>query len=132
MPNKAKVNPKTGKRLSRLWPEEQNDSDRVEEQLMFVPPHYKYNNEPMKKILLYSGTGDWNIKYGQDELLYKKCPVNRCIITKDRGEASDADAILFRNHYHELQNVNKKQVKSTVLFIFYFYCTEVSNKCKIV
>lgn len=71
--------------------------DRVEEQLMFVPPHYMYENAPIKRILLFNGINDWMIETGQSEFLSNDCPVNRCTIHTSRKEMYTMDAIVFRD-----------------------------------
>lgn len=98
-PTRARTSHKNGARSSRVWPEEQIDDDRVEEQLMFVPTRYEYNNALMKTILLYNDFSSWMVDVGQIEFLSKHCPVNRCIITKNKSEGPIVDAIVFRNEY---------------------------------
>jgi len=90
---------RSGLRLSQVWPEEQIDDDRVEEQLMFVPPHYEYNNAPIKSILLYNDITEWMVDSGQNEFILKDCPVNRCTITTDKSKISKVNSILFRNKF---------------------------------
>lgn len=98
-PIRARTFHRNGPRSSRVWPEEQIYDDRVEEQLMFIPTRYEYNDAPMKKILLYNNFGSWMVDVGQIEFSSKHCPVNRCIITKNKSEGSIVDAIVFRNEY---------------------------------
>ncbi|XP_050535701.1 glycoprotein 3-alpha-L-fucosyltransferase A-like isoform X1 [Daktulosphaira vitifoliae] len=98
-PRRALINSKTGHRTSQIWPKELKNGDRVEEQLMFVPPHYQYDDEPMKKILLFNGLSNWIVEEGQGVFITKSCPVNRCEITVKKSEAQHADAILFRDHF---------------------------------
>lgn len=97
-----------------MWPEERIDDDRVEEQLMFVPSHYQYENSPIKTILLFNYFDNWMVKIGQSEFISKDCPVNRCMIISAKSEAPEVDAIIFRNKFsnpgHEK---NDKQVKLT-------------------
>ncbi|XP_015378928.1 PREDICTED: glycoprotein 3-alpha-L-fucosyltransferase A-like [Diuraphis noxia] len=91
---------RSSSKLSQVWPKEQIDGDdRVEEQLMFVPPHYNYNNAPIKSILLYNNINEWVVNSGQDEFISKDCPVNRCTITTDKSKSSNVDSILFRNEF---------------------------------
>lgn len=83
---------------------------------MFVPPNYQYNNEPMKKILLYNGLSNWMVDDGQKVFTSKQCPVNRCTITTKKSEASDVDAILFRDHFsHPGHRKTRHQVRSRQL-----------------
>lgn len=108
---------KNGVRISKLWPEEHMHGDRVEEQLMFVPPHYKYENAPIKKILLFNDLKNWMIEEGQGEFLSNDCPVDRCSITKNVKHLYNADAVVFRNKCfnYNLSRSIKKQVRSKLL-----------------
>jgi len=114
-PTRDKKNPKFGQR----WPKEQKNGDRVEDQLMFVPSNYRYDDEPMKKILLYNGLSNWMVDDGQAVFISKQCPVNRCKITTKKSEAPDVDAILFRDHFsHPGHKKTGKQVRQSTLFKF--------------
>lgn len=67
-PKPARINKKTNKRLAKLTPSEDPRSDRITNQLMFVPPNYEEirNSGRLKTILLYNGLGPWNnIKQGR-------------------------------------------------------------------
>lgn len=97
VPNNAKVSPLSKKRIARLWPEEEKDCDRVEEQLMFIPPNYKYENVAVKNILLYNGLSDWMVDNGQSEFLSNDCPVNRCAISFKQKNIQIMDAVVFRD-----------------------------------
>lgn len=101
MPNKAEIDPITEVRISRLWPEENKENDRVEEQLMFIPPNYQYENAPIKKILLYNDIGNWMVDNGQNEFLSNDCPVNRCIILKKISYFASVDAVIFREKFFD-------------------------------
>jgi glycoprotein 3-alpha-L-fucosyltransferase len=101
-PKPARINKKTGKRLAKLTPSEDVRSDRITNQLMFVPPNYEdiKNEGRLKTILLYNGLGPWNVKQGRDVFASRsKCPVDTCTITQNRDKAKDADLILFKDHY---------------------------------
>lgn len=100
-PNKAEVDPTTGVRISRLWPEEKKGGDRVEEQLMFIPPNYQYENAPLKTILLYNGISNWMVDEGQSEFFSNDCPVNRCTISTKTKLIYSMDAILFREEFYD-------------------------------
>jgi hypothetical protein len=111
------VDNKTGVRISKLWPEEHMLGDRVEEQLMFVPPHYKYENAPLKNILLYNDHKNWMIEDGQIEFLSNDCPVDRCKIIRNTKYLYEADAVVFRNNFidYELSTSIANQVRSKIL-----------------
>lgn len=114
---------KTNRRLAKLMPEEDRWSDRITNQLMFVPPGYEEYRETghLKTILLYNGLGPWGrlnegiceryfqtkcalsqlvrFALGRDIFISSKCPVNTCKITADRSHANTADLILYKDHY---------------------------------
>jgi len=111
-PNKAEVDPMTGVRVSRLWPEEEKGGDRVEEQLMFIPPNYRYENAPMKTILLYNGVSNWMVDEGQSEFLSNDCPVNRCTLSFKTKLINSMDAILFREEFYDPFSKTDRQKSS--------------------
>ncbi|CAG9858493.1 unnamed protein product [Phyllotreta striolata] len=80
----------------RLFPD-QADGDRIVEQLMYVPEDYQGYDTPEKVILAYNGLGTWNQKSGSGS--FHGCPVSRCSLTDDRSKATDADAILYKDHF---------------------------------
>lgn len=115
-PTRVQKNPRTGQRTALVWPNEQ-DGDRIEEQLMFVPSKYQYDKTPMKKILLYNGLVKWMVKEGQDEFISKQCPVDKCLITSNSNESPEVDAILFRDYFsHPGHTKPAKQVGYNVIF----------------
>lgn len=121
-PSRAQKNPRTGHRTVLVWPKEQKEGDRIEEQLMFVPPKYQYDEEPMKKILLYNGLSNWMVDDGQGVFVSKQCPVDRCLITTKKSEAPDVDAILFRDHFsHPGHRKSAKQVRWKIVFKSFFF-----------
>lgn len=66
-PAVVKISRKTKKRIAKLLPAEDPWSDRITNQLMFVPQNYeqlKMNGE-YKMILLFNGLGPWNVKQGK-------------------------------------------------------------------
>lgn len=70
-PKPAKVHKKRrGKKAhlqgSKLFPYQDPHSDRIVNQLMYVPPNYEEikSSGKLKTILLYNGLGPWNIKAG--------------------------------------------------------------------
>lgn len=67
-PKPARINKKTKKRLAKLIPSDDVRSDRITNQLMYVPPNYEEikNEGRVKTILLYNGLGPWNVKQGDD------------------------------------------------------------------
>ncbi len=65
-PIEAKRKRKTQKRLAKLFPYEDQWTDRITNQLMFVPPNYRdiKMSGNLKTILLFNGLGPWNVKQG--------------------------------------------------------------------
>ena len=94
---------KSGRRIAVLWPHEDPGSDRITNQLMFVPPTSsagESNGQRLKKILIYNGLGSWApLKPGRDVFTQARCPVDTCTITSEKAQAADADAILYKDHF---------------------------------
>lgn len=67
-PKPAKVNATTKERIAKLMPSE-DAGDRIEEQLMFVPPNYEQvkQGKKIKTILVYKGLHTWHFKTGLTE-----------------------------------------------------------------
>ncbi|XP_065349904.1 glycoprotein 3-alpha-L-fucosyltransferase A isoform X2 [Cloeon dipterum] len=110
---------RSGRRLAHLWPAEDPNSDRVSDQLMFVPPIALANEsstwreqqsegtrsqQPLKRIVLYNGLSSWNVKSGRDVFLTNKCPVDTCTITTNKAEVTEAEAVLFKDHFPSQAN----------------------------
>jgi glycoprotein 3-alpha-L-fucosyltransferase len=102
-PLPAAKSPKSGRRMALLWPEEDPGSDRITNQLMFVPPSPPagdLNGQRLKKILLYYGLGSWfHITPGRDMFRDARCPVDTCTITLDQNQTTDADAIVYHDRF---------------------------------
>ena len=101
----------SGDRNIKLFPEESSGKDRITDQLMFLPPagDIPDNQEdvslPLKKILMWNGVSSWGgVRPGRGEFIKQECPVSMCAIVTDRGEAEQADMVLF-NHYSRPQHV---------------------------
>jgi hypothetical protein len=86
-----------------LWPEEDPGSDRITNQLMFVPPSPsagQSSGQKLKKILFYYGLGSWfPLTPGRDMFRDARCPVDTCNITLDQTQTRDADAIVFHDRF---------------------------------
>jgi hypothetical protein len=102
-PLPAAKSSKSGRRMALLWPEEDPGSDRITNQLMFVPPSPPAGDssgQMLKKILLYYGLGSWfPLKPGRDMFREARCPVDACTITLDQKEAKEADAIVYHHRF---------------------------------
>ena len=98
-PLPAAKSPKSGRRMTLLWPEEDPGSDRITNQLMFVPPSPSAGDssgQRLKKILFYYGLGRYiPLKPGRDMFREARCPVDTCTLTLDQNQTADADAIVY-------------------------------------
>ncbi|XP_054271110.1 glycoprotein 3-alpha-L-fucosyltransferase A-like [Macrosteles quadrilineatus] len=103
----------SGHQEARLWPAEDPDSDRIENQLMFVPPD-PIPAGKLKKILLMYGLYSWDAKPGTK--VFAKCPVKSCSLTINRQDASNADAILFKDY---ITHPGVKRPSSQVWILFH-------------
>ena len=84
-----------------LWPgDEEYDSDRIVNQLKFKPTWKNNSEPPLKKILLYTGFGGWQVKRGRQTFLDQKCNFNTCELIDQRAAAETADAVLFNASPH--------------------------------
>jgi hypothetical protein len=74
---------------------------------MFLPPagDIPDNQEdaslPLKKILMWNGVSSWGgVRPGRGEFIKQECPVSTCAIVMDRGQADQADMVLFKDHFN--------------------------------
>jgi glycoprotein 3-alpha-L-fucosyltransferase len=116
----AAKSPKSGSRMALLWPEEDPGSDRITNQLMFVPPSLSTgeSSDPrLKKILLYYGLGSWfSLKPGRDMFREARCPVDTCTLTLDQKQTAEADAIVYHHNFaHPGHRRPPRQVRSLYL-----------------
>lgn len=100
-PRPARKTRKTRKRVAKLFPHEDIWSDRITNQLMFVPPNYDQTLESQKHktILLYNGLAPWNVKKGRETFTNLKCPVYTCNITANREAVHTADLVLYKDYF---------------------------------
>ncbi|XP_050302319.1 glycoprotein 3-alpha-L-fucosyltransferase A-like [Anthonomus grandis grandis] len=117
--------PSKTKGPARLFPE-QADGDRIVDQLMYVPEDYQEFDTPEKTILLFSGLGAWGQRGGS--AAFAQCPVSRCSLTADRGRASDADAILFKDH---VANLGFNRPANQVWILYHLECPYHTQSVKI-
>ena len=115
-PLPAAKSPTSGRRMALLWPEEDHGSDRITNQLMFVPPSSsggESKGQRLKKILFYYGLGSWfPLKPGRDMFRENRCPVDTCTIMLDQKQTTDADAILYHDRFtHPRQPRPQEQVR---------------------
>lgn len=83
-----------------VWPDQDPDSDRIANQLMYLPPGYDAQRVTRnKKIFLFYGHGGWNARdlpMGQTRFLRDKCPVSTCELTSEPEDMETADAVFFK------------------------------------
>ncbi|XP_043581348.1 glycoprotein 3-alpha-L-fucosyltransferase A isoform X1 [Bombus pyrosoma] len=108
---------RTGRRLARLWPDEDAYDDRVTNQLMYVPTDYNKTgvDRPLKKIMVPHGMPE--AKVGPDIFLQHRCPVNTCTIVRDNAE--DADLILFKDY---ITHVGRRSASQQVWMLYFLEC----------
>ncbi|XP_037937610.1 glycoprotein 3-alpha-L-fucosyltransferase A [Teleopsis dalmanni] len=117
---------------SKLFPHQDPYSDRIVNQLMFVPPNYEEFRQSgkLKSILLYNGLGPWNVKQGRDVFLRSMCPIDTCEITAHRERTQTADMILYKDHYIPTglrRSANSKQVT----MLYYLECPYHTQNVKV-
>jgi glycoprotein 3-alpha-L-fucosyltransferase len=115
-PLPAAKSPKSGRRKALLWPEEAPGSDRITNQLMFVPPSPPAGEsscQRLRKILLYYGLGSWfPLKPCRNMFREARCPVDTCTITLDQKLKTNADAIVYHHRFvHPHHSRPPKQVR---------------------
>ena len=81
-----------------IWPEQEPASDRIADQLMYLPPGYDATKVVRnKKIFLFYGRGNSrDLPLGQERFLRDNCPVNTCELSTDRKDIESADAVFFK------------------------------------
>ena len=91
---------------TEIDPDELPGADRIPEQLMYVPPEGSFPEDQesadvkLKKILLWNGINSWGgLRPGRGVFIKEKCPVSTCAISSNRMDASDAEMVLFKDHF---------------------------------
>ena len=52
-----------------------------------------------KQILMWGGLGSWGrVRPGSGEFIKQECPVQNCILTTDKTQATSADLVIFKVH----------------------------------
>ena len=101
-PGPTLIDAKTGQRLVSLFPEEAS-GDRLINQLNFLPPELPMDQSssdlPLKKILFWTGASGWGVKPGRGVFIKEQCPVSTCVISTKRKDSSNADLIIFKDHF---------------------------------
>lgn len=115
-----------------LFPYQNPHSDRIVNQLMYVPPNYEKVRASgrLKIILLYNGLGPWNVKQGRDVFLRSKCPVDTCELTSNRGLADKADMILYKDHFIPT-GLGRPANPQQVSMLYYLECPYHTQNVKV-
>ncbi|XP_017019592.1 glycoprotein 3-alpha-L-fucosyltransferase A [Drosophila kikkawai] len=132
-PAKTYSNRKARKRHApRLLPHQDPHSDRITNQLMYVPHNYEQIKESgkLKTILLFNGLGPWNVKKGRDVFLKAKCPVDTCELTANRDLVSTADMILYKDHYIPT-GIRRPSNSKQVSMLYYLECPYHTQNVKV-
>ncbi|XP_029653364.2 glycoprotein 3-alpha-L-fucosyltransferase A-like [Octopus sinensis] len=122
---------------SRLFPGNQPENDRIEAQMKYVLPgeerweNYKRNTHQnqsdsdrivklkpirpkFKTLLIYSFRYLPPLKENQTSFLEYKCPVNECLVTKNKAMQNSVDAIFF----HQKVELSRKPTHRNQIWIF--------------
>ena len=93
-------------RKAEVYPDELPGHDRIPEQLMFMPPEGSFPEDQesadvkLKKILLWNGINSWGgLRPGRGVFIKERCPVSTCAISSNRMDSTDADMVLFKDHF---------------------------------
>ncbi|EDW79458.2 uncharacterized protein Dwil_GK20401 [Drosophila willistoni] len=116
----------------KLFPYQDPHSDRIVNQLMYVPHNYPEikASGKLKTILLYNGLGPWNVKKGREVFLRAKCPVDTCELTANRDLASTADMILYKDHYIPT-GIRRPSNRKQVSMLYYLECPYHTQNVKV-
>ena len=122
-PSEGEISSTTIIRGSKLLSSEDYWSDRVIDQLMFVPPFYEQFRSmgQSKKILLFNGFDSYTkrgkfcfyimlilIWWKHDENStgskeFLKCPVNTCTLTANIETAGEVDLIIYSDNFEPIE-----------------------------
>uniref|UniRef100_A0A914X2A6 Fucosyltransferase n=1 Tax=Plectus sambesii TaxID=2011161 RepID=A0A914X2A6_9BILA len=80
------------KRQLALFPEDSQKTDRILEQLLYVPDRLAWH--PVK---IYLPQGANGVSLGVKEFQDQNCRVKNCFITTDRADAAVANVVFYRN-----------------------------------
>lgn len=110
-PMPANISKKTGIRDAALLPEEDPESDRILNQMMFIPPNYdpSYRKKILKTINVQPNFPSW-WKINNDNDVFANCTVNTCRIRDSPATRKNADLVLFNQFYvhtNELRSPNQ-------------------------
>lgn len=81
-----------------LFPDEDSTSDRIVNQLMYLPPNHQPHSKE-KIIYIHNALFTWNrdeINMKQNIFTKNQCPVDTCSISIDPSQAEHAHAVIFK------------------------------------
>lgn len=94
----GKKRPKPSDKRESMFPFEDPASDRIQNQLMFIPENYDNMKQKGNKVIfLVNGAENWEGVSGQDVFLKNRCPVYSCTITDDRSFLTTANLLLYKD-----------------------------------
>lgn len=103
--------PQTGSQSDQspsLYPGPGTQSDRILEQLAYVPPppaSANVTSEPLT-ILIWQGLASWGgikPREGREVFERESCPVANCLLTGDQRKLDSSDLVIFREHVPQMK-----------------------------
>ena len=97
-----------------LYPGAATQTDRILEQLAYVPPA-NVTSEPLT-ILIWQGLSTWGgikPREGREVFERESCPVSNCLLTGDKKKLESSDLVIFR------ERVAKMKKKGGQLWMIY-------------
>lgn len=99
----------------RVWPEDDPNSDRILDQLSYIPS-VQANRTIV--IFLAQSASAWGVKTGDWVFIEESCPISNCLLTDSRRDGDSADVIIFRH------DIAKRPKKRPLGQIWILYCLE--------
>lgn len=101
-----------GENFIKIWPEENKLSDRIIEQLEYVPKVLK-----PKPVVIYlpSGLDRWNVRPQENIFESLQCKVKNCRFTTNTKEGESADAVLF---YQVVEKAPKARPQNQIWILY--------------
>lgn len=104
----------TSPNLTSVW-DATSGEDRIYQQITYRPEVDLSRN----RIILISGSGDFDIPRGQEKFIQDQCPIKNCEIHRDDSKSLKADARLFNIQisYSELALFKRNPGEIWILYI---------------
>ncbi|XP_050403914.1 glycoprotein 3-alpha-L-fucosyltransferase A [Patella vulgata] len=98
-------------------------SDRIVEQMCYIPKSSPISVKKPKLILTDGGSGTWGVTPGSETFKRHKCPVQNCeIINTHPEDGGKIDALLLGQFLPDLENYIKLYRKPEIVWLF--FCLE--------